>query len=609
MDPGPWYYVSITPSRRRPPAPVTCGQQDGATSEQRAVSPRAAVPLAGGGALLLPMHWPVVAISVLSQVLLPEATTTTTKIIKLNASNVIDGFCAPQGGGQESNVPYNLLDEQGLAGDPLSGTGGVPKTNWNPGFVKWYYPEIFTVIDLGSPHIVRHVCGFHEYGGVDLEISFAQHITKPSFSLPVYTAAGGPDRHHPTKYWEKSWACFNMTVTARFVSIRLNSPTNIYELVIYGDNAHHTGKHVKVQPRTPRRAPLMKYFLGVNGFVDDPVERLSACAGAVREYQDWVWTEGQGDPGFPNARNKFEPSYSSFEIDRFYQAAANASLDVHQVIQNRPWFLSNGNKTEEEWKPIEDELIHNLTAIVDPHSYGGIAGHAFQVAARYGAKSVPPQLLQIAEGQPRLSGLAVLKHIEILNEPNGWWRGREGFMKPFEIAAMLSAVYDAHEGSLSDFRAGGIGIKTVDSSMQVVMPGVTGTSRRNLDIVRMIRLWAQSERKDGKFPADVLNFHGYSTDLQANPGDQGPEGANMTAGLRELVAWRDTYEPNMEVWLTEFGYDTSQGSPNRAKQYASYSAEEVQGMWLVRGFMLGVAAGLDVSTVFRFQTSRFKVKS
>ena len=52
------------------------------------------------------------------------------------------------------------------------------------------------------------------------------------------------------------------------------------------------------------------------------------------------------------------------------------------------------------------------------------------------------------------------------------------------------------------------------------MPGVTGTGHRNLDIVRMIRLWAQSERSDGRFPADVLNFHGYSTDNQANPVSQ-----------------------------------------------------------------------------------------
>ena len=48
-----------------------------------------------------------------------------------------------------------------------------------------------------------------------------------------------------------------------------------------------------------------------------------------------------------------------------------------------------------------------------------------------------------------------------------------------------------------------------------------------------------------------------STDNQANPGDVGPEGANMTAGLGALVAWRDEFEPELEVWLTEFGCKSS----------------------------------------------------
>jgi hypothetical protein len=243
----------------------------------------------------------------------------------LNSSHVIDGFCAPQGGGYADDVPYNLLDEQQLAGDPLAGSGGVPKTNWNPGFVKWYYPEVFAVIDLGSPHTLEHICGWHQYGGADLEFAFAEEITKPSSTFAVYTTKS-PGRESPTKGWEKSWACFNVSATARFVSIRLNSPTNLYELVLYGAVTKPQPHTRKSAPAT-RRPPLMKSFLGVNGFVDDPIERLAAVAGAVREYQDWIWTEGAGDPGFPHALNKFEPSYSSFEIDTFYQAAANASLD------------------------------------------------------------------------------------------------------------------------------------------------------------------------------------------------------------------------------------------------------------------------------------------
>ena len=53
---------------------------------------------------------------------------------------------------------------------------------------------------------------------------------------------------------------------------------------------------------------------------------------------------------------------------------------------------------------------------MDPQSYTGIAGHAFQVAARYGSVEVAsPELLQLGQGQKPRSGLGLLKHVEILN--------------------------------------------------------------------------------------------------------------------------------------------------------------------------------------------------
>ena len=82
-------------------------------------------------------------------------------------------------------------------------------------------------------------------------------------------------------------------------------------------------------------------------------------------------------------------------------------------------------------------------------------------------------------------------------------------------------------------------------------------------------------------------------DQQDGSADRTPEQAHMQEGLTQLVEWRNLNEPDLEVWLTEFGWDTAQGSPDRALAYGPYSAEEVQGMWLVRGYLLGVAAGLD----------------
>ena len=152
--------------------------------------------------------------------------------IALSATSVIDGWCAPNSGGFESNVPYNLCDEQELAGDPAAGRGGTPQTFWSPGFTSWYYPEVFAVIDLGRVHDVTQVFAWHRFGGVHMELSFAtDRLLHPSFSLEVSTTKS-PSVPQPTKYWEQSWAGFNVTAVARFVSIRLYSETNLYEVIV-----------------------------------------------------------------------------------------------------------------------------------------------------------------------------------------------------------------------------------------------------------------------------------------------------------------------------------------------------------------------------------------
>jgi hypothetical protein len=52
------------------------------------------------------------------------------------------------------------------------------------------------------------------------------------------------------------------------------------------------------------------------------------------------------------------------------------------------------------------------------------------------------------------------------------------------------------------------------------------------------------------------------------------------------------------VWWTEFGYDTFDGSPLHAPALGSNSAFVVQGQWLVRELLAGLAAGIDRATVF-----------
>jgi hypothetical protein len=157
-------------------------------------------------------------------------------------------------------------------------------------------------------------------------------------------------------------------------------------------------------------------------------------------------------------------------------------------------------------------------------------------------------------------------------------------MKPEEIAAMASAAMDGHEESMGV----GIGAKNADKGFKMVLAAVTGTGRRNLDYMKMIALWGLHFRKDRKFPADVLNFHGYGkSDAAQESSDLSPEEMDMEGQLKELVGWRDQHAPLLEVWDTEFGWDTDQRSVDRAPAYAGFTGEDVQAMWHVRGFMYG----------------------
>lgn len=62
----------------------------------------------------------------------------------------------------------------------------------------------------------------------------------------------------------------------------------------------------------------------------------------------------------------------------------------------------------------------------------------------------------------------------------------QAYVSPAEMAAMLSAAYDGHEGRLGP----GVGIRTADPTMKVVMGGMA--SQSPVDTVKMILLWVRA---------------------------------------------------------------------------------------------------------------------
>ena len=203
----------------------------------------------------------------------------------------------------------------------------------------------------------------------------------------------------------------------------------------------------------------------------------------------------------------------------------------------------------------------------DPFSYQLISDYFFQFAARYGRNSLPVSCLRVAGNEKPLTGAGWVNSLEAWNEPNRWWGKAQDHFTPYQLAAMASAVYDGHMGKMGTT----FGAKQADSTMQIILAGLASLS---LDYPKTIKFWADKYR-NGSFPADVISFHHYCNSGGGQTSQTGvtgvsPEADNLKARLQEIVRWRDLYLPGNEVWLTEFGWDTEDGSPYSAVGHTLY---------------------------------------
>jgi hypothetical protein len=345
--------------------------------------------------------------------------------------------------------------------------------------------------------------------------------------------------------------------------------------------------------------PLMGDFIGVNGFIDDPVSLL-APIGNVREYHDWQWSEGNGDasyPGYPNNQNSFSLFGGSWDWDTYYGGLKSMGVMGYPVFQGGVPWLNNGAVPP----------VASGASTTEPASYAAHADEMFQYAARYGSTTVAPNLLKLASGQTPASGLATLKYIEDWNEEDAWWvlPNDQPVFSTDVYAAMASADRDGDQGRMGAT----LGAKTADPNIKFVMGGLAGQGatiaawEHSIETyLDGVQTWATAHR-NGDFPADVINAHYYSFGPDAsgtvNPrAAVSPEASQVKETMALLRAYRDTKLPGKELWLTEFGYDTDQQSVLHAPPLGSSSAAIVQGQWIVRYYLALLAAGFDRAFLF-----------
>lgn len=329
-----------------------------------------------------------------------------------------------------------------------------------------------------------------------------------------------------------------------------------------------------------------------------------------RHYLDWKRIENT--PG----QFTFSPAHNGgWDLDMTYQQCKSDQIEVLVCIKNIPdWMKATypSNEAFEDNIPMVYGMPRDSVT-----SYLAKARAAFQFAARYGRNTQIPDSFMHVNTAPRWpndpanvvkKGLDLVRYMECGNELDKWWKGLRGYMNPYEYAALLSAFYDGHHGTLG----ADAGVKTADSSMQVVIGGLASADP---SYVRGMIEWCRMNRgykADGSVDLcwDVINYHYYAAAMKdAAPAGRGvaPELSDAANVAASFVQVAQQYGNGTPVWISEFGYDLNPASPLAAPALGKQSAQQVQASWILRAALLHLRSGLN--RIFYYELNDFNLSS
>jgi len=463
---------------------------------------------------------------------------------------------------------------------------GKTETGWFPGWDASKYP-VKVQFDFGEPVTISKVRWFDAVGKPTLGLTQSNGSTNTpllTISLDNYLVWG--ERHVSTGV-KSQYVIFTIS------DIQGDMP--VMEIEFFG------GKDV-VAPPTPTPVIIKNLTgdakkLGMNGFHWIPNDLLIFPNMRIYEMSQWTWT---------TSGIMVDPSYQAdANYDKYFTAAKNLGVNAFPCINTIPNWMSSENSR----RMCFPEFAGNR-----PEEYIDIAQFAWQYGARYGSKKYPDSLLKVNQTprwngdviNEKKSGLNLLAYIEFENEPDRPWNDDLHKYTPEQLAAMMSAVWDGHEGLLGTCA----GVKNADPNIKVVLPGL---AEINLAYIDGMKKWFEANRKDKRFCADVIQVHHYSN--LSNPSwpshsvnlvrGRGvcPEQDKLGYRLKDLNQYvRQNLPKGTEVWYGEFGYDTQAPANDWICQYVqtytTHTAEELQSWWLQRIFLIGLSSGMDKLFLF-----------
>lgn len=475
----------------------------------------------------------------------------------------------------------------------------TPVTSWNTEGMTSFWPAGL-VIDLGRKYKITEIW---VYDGPKAERAQGGKLILSS---------GKPFEWVNSKSVEmlnsKAWIKIDWAAETQFIHLQKNATEQVNKNALYPENydlainevilkGYPLEKEVSLAQKPDRIAfnIPMDQFIGMNSYINTP-DKIHEAVGCVREYRPWRLNGvtdlktpiNWGDLAHVTGKGEYYQKDMG-NSDLYYQKMKRMGVECVPCIHRH---------VDEE---NEHENIPNFGGDPNiPKSYQVMADYSFQYIARYGSKTVPDSLLRTTEASPKKSGMGLIRYFENWNEPNRWWGEPQGHFTPYQFAAYCSATYDGHMNQMGS----GFGVKNADPDIKFVHGGLAFILP---DYLKAMKLWSDYYR-NGSFPADVLNVHHYcNTRNEQHPVGEAhgisPEDDHLKEKLQKLVSWRNENLPDKEIWLSELGWDTDEKTYQSAafghKLYPDkITMEEIQGQWLVRGYLVSAAAGIDRMMMF-----------
>ena len=464
----------------------------------------------------------------------------------------------------QDKVPASI-DSMSVDSETFTATS---RSNWTPNQQTEYGAASF-YIDFGANYVITGIALLDTNGTPVWTISdgepFAWHtVAEQTMDYYMSWRAIKFDDPQPTRY-------------LHFSSDYCDS--GVSELAIYGykESELTAAQKAKTSAKPSSAASDLTagQSAGFNAFIDDPMTAIMA-AGNVREYHNFSWLlDSSGKVKFTQG--------TWGDMDSFYTAMKEQDISIIPCFQGGSTVISGGTSAPEI--PVESGAD-----TLDPSSYAVHAQAMYQVAARYGSNSdIDISTLNITDAQEAKVGMGLLTALENCNEPNKTWSGKASYFTPYELAAMCSADYDGHEGTIPN-----AGVKTADPTFKLAVGGLLTPSASIIQYLDEMKLWFDYNRKDGKFAVDIINVH-------LGPDDYCVEDSSFRSRIAELKDWIDNNAPGAELWISEFEIPMSDCEVEGVDDHENETYQLRYAQRVARTYLSAMAGGVDRITKFQLR--------